>query len=184
MKLQLVSIEKDGLVKIATQGNITSADLDQSGPNPLQAILGQNWNQSRVLLDMGDTQYIDSSAIGWLIGTSKQVNQGGGTLVAHGVQPAVRQVLDLLKVGRVVPIVEDEQAARQVASTRAATPTPAPSRPRRSSPPRLPPPLFPEKPARPRHVHRLRLRPTPAAPRPPMPPAADPPTRPRPRRSG
>ena len=115
MKLQLVSIEKDGLVKIATQGNITSADLDSAGPNPIEQILGKNWQRSRVLLDMGDTQYIDSSAIGWMIGTSKQLKDGGGGLTVYGVQPAVRQVLDLLKVGRVVPIVEDEQAALAVA---------------------------------------------------------------------
>ena len=115
MKLQLVSIEKDGVVKIATQGNITSADLETGGPSPMQGILGQNWAQSRVLLNMGDTQYIDSSAIGWLIGTSKQMKDGGGTLVVHSVQPSVRQVLDLLKVGRVVPIVDDAEAARQVA---------------------------------------------------------------------
>lgn len=115
MKLQLVSIEKNGMVKIATQGNITSADIDATGPNPLEQILGRNWYQSRVLLDMSDTQYIDSSAIGWLIGTSKQLKDGGGALVVYGVQPAVRQVLDLLKVGRVIPLVEDEEAARQVA---------------------------------------------------------------------
>lgn len=116
MKLQLVSIERDGVVKIATEGNITSADIDAAGPNPMEKILGRNWFQSRVLLDMSDSQYIDSSAIGWLIGSSKQLRDGGGTLVVYGIQPAVRQVLDLLKVGRVVPLVEDESAAKQVAS--------------------------------------------------------------------
>ena len=114
MKLQLVQIEKDGIVRIATQGNITSADLDASGPNPMEQILGTNWTQSRVILDMGDTQYIDSSAIGWLIGTSKQIKDGGGAMAVYQVQPSVRQVLDLLKVGRVVPIVEDDVAAREV----------------------------------------------------------------------
>lgn len=116
MKLQLVSIERDGLVKIATQGNITSTDIDAAGPNPLEKILGKNWSQMRVLLDLNETQYIDSSAIGWLIGSGKHLREGGGTLVVYGVQPAVRQVLDLLKVGRVVPLVEDELGAKQVAS--------------------------------------------------------------------
>lgn len=116
MKLQLVSIERDGVVKIATQGNITSTDIDAAGPNPLEHILGRNWFQSRVLLDMSETQYIDSSAIGWLIGSSRQLRDGSGALVVYGIQPSVRQVLDLLKVGRVVPLVEDEQAAKQVAA--------------------------------------------------------------------
>ncbi len=116
MKLQLVSIEKDGLVKVATAGNITAADIDPAGNNPLQGTIGQNWMQSRVMLDMGETQYIDSSAVGWLIGTSKQIKDASGAFVVYNVQPAVRQVLDLLKVGRVVPIVQDESAAKQVAA--------------------------------------------------------------------
>lgn len=120
MKLQLVSIERDGTVKVASQGNVTSADIDATGPNPMEQILGKNWSQSRVLLDMTNTQYIDSSAIGWLIGSSKQLKDGGGALVVYGVQPAVRQVLDLLKVGRVVPLVEDEDAAKQVVAAGAA----------------------------------------------------------------
>ena len=112
MKLQLESIEKDGIVKIATSGNITGADLDATGPNPVEHILGKNWTQSRVLLNMEETQFIDSSAIGWLIGTSKQLKDGGGVMVMYNVQPSVRQVLDMLRVGRVVPLVEDEAAAK------------------------------------------------------------------------
>ncbi len=120
MKLQLVSIERDGLVKIATSGNITAADIDPAGENPLRDVIGENWTNSRLLLDMSDTQYIDSSAIGWLISTSKKVGDGGGSIVVYDVQPAVRQVLDLLKVGRVVPIVEDEAAAKEVAAANGA----------------------------------------------------------------
>lgn len=114
MKLQLESIEKDGIVKIATSGNITGADIDTTGPNPMEGILGKNWTQSRVILNMEDTQFVDSSAIGWLIGTSKQLKDGGGILVMYNVQPSVRQVLDLLRVGRVVPLVEDESAAKAI----------------------------------------------------------------------
>ena len=114
MNLTLQGIEKDGLVKVATDGNITSADAPAGGANPLQKVLGPTWNTMSVLMDMEATSYIDSSAIGWLIGTSKQLKAGGGSLVLYGVQPPVRQVLDLLKVGKVVPIVSDEAEARAV----------------------------------------------------------------------
>jgi anti-anti-sigma factor len=114
MNLTLQGIEKDGLVKVATEGNITSADTPTAGANPLQKALGPTWNTMRVLMDMTETNYIDSSAIGWLIATSKQLKAGGGALVIFGVQPPVRQVLDLLKVGKVVPLVADESEARAV----------------------------------------------------------------------
>jgi anti-anti-sigma factor len=112
MKLTLVSIEKDGIIRVAADGNITTADFAASGKNPLEALLGMTWFTNRVLLNLDRTDYIDSSAIGWLIGCQKAFKDGGGMLVVHSVQPAVKQILDVLKIGRVVPLVADETEAR------------------------------------------------------------------------
>jgi len=115
MKLTLVSIEKDGIIRVAADGNITTSDFDSSGKNPLESLLGLTWFTNRVLLNLDRTDYIDSSAIGWLIGTQKSFAEGGGVLVVHSVQPAVRRILDVLKIGRVVPMVADETEARAIA---------------------------------------------------------------------
>ena len=115
MKLSLVSIEKEGLIRIATDGNITSNDFHADGKNPLEQVMGLTWSTNKVLLDMDKTNYIDSTAIGWLIRCHKEFKIKGGLFVVHSVQPAVRQVLDLLKIGKVVPIVENEAAARAFA---------------------------------------------------------------------
>jgi anti-anti-sigma factor len=120
MKINLVSIEKEGVIRLATDGAITAGDFDSSGINPLQGLLGQNWNTMRVLINFEKTDYIDSSAIGWLIGTSKILKGGGGAIVIYNVQPAVRQILDVLKVGKVVPMADDEAAAREVLAGSAA----------------------------------------------------------------
>ena len=114
MKLTLVSIEKEGLIRAATDGNITAADFAADGKNPLETLLGLTWSSTRVLLDFSKTSYIDSSAIGWLIGTSRAFRDAGGTFVIHSVQPAVRQIMDVLRVGRVVPMASDEADARKV----------------------------------------------------------------------
>ena len=112
MKLTLVSIDKDGgVVRVAVDGNITTADF-QGSKNPLETLLGVTWFTNRVLLDMDKADYIDSSAVGWLIGSHKAFKEGGGSLVIHSVQPSVRQILDLLKIDRVVPICADESQAR------------------------------------------------------------------------
>ncbi len=121
MRLSLVSIEKDGIIRVATDGNITAANLqapaehDEKNPpmkNPLESVLGVGWAGTRAMLDMSKTAYIDSSAIGWLIGTVRAFRESGGKLVIHSVQPAVRQVLQLLKIERVVPTASDELSAR------------------------------------------------------------------------
>lgn len=121
IKLSMVSIEKGGQVLVAAEGNITAGEgFDPGGPNPLQTLLGATWSNNRVLLDLTRCAYIDSSAIGWLMSTQKSFKQAGGTFVIYGVQPAVRQLLDMLKIGRVLPIAEGEAAARDLAAAGAA----------------------------------------------------------------
>lgn len=114
MKITLGGIERDGFVKLIIDGNITATDFSADGKNPIEGLLGPSWTTFRVLLDIGAVTYIDSSAIGWLIGTSKAFKEGGGGLAVYKIQPTVRQVLDLLKVGKVVPLCENEHDAREL----------------------------------------------------------------------
>jgi len=106
MKLTMVSIEKGGLILVAAEGNITAADVDPTVVNPLQTLLGATWSTNRVLLNMEQSGYIDSSAIGWLMSTHKAFKEAGGQMVIYNVQPAVRQLLDMLKIGRILPIAD------------------------------------------------------------------------------
>ena len=112
MKLLLNGIEPSGVVKLTADGTVTAQDFDASGKNPIESVLGPTWTSFRVLMDMASVSYIDSSAIGWLIGTQKAFREKGGSFAVYHVQPAVMQVLNLLKVGRVVPICDNEPAAR------------------------------------------------------------------------
>jgi anti-anti-sigma factor len=117
MKLSLVSIEKDGIIRVAADGNITATDFDAGGKNPFEQLMGINWKTNRVLLNFENVTYVDSSAIGWLISCHKAFKDGGGILVVHSVQPTVRQILDVLKIGKVVPLVPSETEARALAAT-------------------------------------------------------------------
>jgi anti-anti-sigma factor len=115
MKLSLVSIEREGYIRLASEGPATAADFAVDQKNPLEQILGVSWATNRVVLNMDRCTYIDSSAIGWLIGTQKAFKNAGGSFVVHSLQPSVRNVLDMLKVGKVVPIAETESQAKELA---------------------------------------------------------------------
>jgi anti-anti-sigma factor len=116
MLFKLVSIEKQGIIRVASEGNLTAADLDLVGKNPMETLLGETWNTNRVLLDLSKTAYLDSCAVGWMLGTNRAFRDGGGKLIVHSLQPAVRQLLDVLKVGRAVSMVDGEEAARTAAA--------------------------------------------------------------------
>jgi anti-anti-sigma factor len=115
MKLTLLSIEKDGIIRVASEGPILAGDFDPAGKNPLESLLGATWSSMRVLLSFEKTDYVDSSAVGWLIGSQKAFKESGGALIVHSIQPSVKQVFDLLKIGRVLPLVSDEAEARELA---------------------------------------------------------------------
>jgi anti-anti-sigma factor len=112
MIFKLMSIEKQGIVHVASEGNLTSATLELAGKNPLETLLGETWNTNRVLLNLSKTAYLDSSAIGWMIGTNRSFRDGGGKLVIYSIQPAVKQLMDVLRVGKAVSLVDGEEAAR------------------------------------------------------------------------
>lgn len=113
MKLSLVSIDPAGFVRVASSGSITSSDLSIDQKNPMAVILGDNWPTHRVLLDLTRTDFIDSSAIGWLIETNKGFHEAGGRMVIHSMQPRVRQVMSLLKIDRALSLANDESSAKQ-----------------------------------------------------------------------
>jgi anti-anti-sigma factor len=113
MKLSLVSIEKAGYVRLATEGDITSADfLEAREKNPLEAVLGAGWASNNILLSLAKSAFIDSSAIGWLLETHRKMQQGGGKLVPHSAQPRVGELFDLLKLRRVLNLKDDEKSAQ------------------------------------------------------------------------
>ena len=112
MKLSLISIERD-MIRIEADGAITSSDFSSDGKNPLEQVLGQTWANNKISLNAEKVPFIDSSAIGWLVGSQRTFRENGGQIVLHSLQPNVRQVLDLLKIGRIVKMTDTEDQARQ-----------------------------------------------------------------------
>jgi anti-anti-sigma factor len=114
MKLSMVSIEQGGMILVSAEGNITVADVDPSRKNPLEALLGATWFNNRVLLNMANIAYIDSSAIGWLMNSHTSFKGGGGILVIHNLQKTIREMLGMLRLDRVLHIADTEEAARKL----------------------------------------------------------------------
>lgn len=106
-KLAVIHRDSAGPVFAAAYGEATARDFPAQNHVLFDALLGDGWAGLRVALDMDAVPYIDSSAIGWLIHTQTQFRANGGRLVLHSVQPHVKNILHLLKVERVVLIVND-----------------------------------------------------------------------------
>lgn len=113
MSLKMVAIDSDGCVRVSIDGPLCGATLLAHDVNPLSNLLGTNWAKHRVMLDLADSAYIDSCAVGWLINCHRALASGGGRLVVYGISARVAQVLQMLRIDRIVKLAPNEAEARR-----------------------------------------------------------------------
>lgn len=107
--------QSEGVCHMSLSGRISQtssgAKFDQ-----LSQLLGEsNYNQN-ILMSLKDTDYIDSSGIGWLLATDKKIREAGGRLVLHSLPIEVQHVFGLMKLNRVFEIAKDKQQACSLAA--------------------------------------------------------------------
>jgi len=111
MELKILSDPQEPTCRMAATGNITSRDFDAGGPDPLDQLLGPNWPAQNIVISLEDVPYMDSSGIGWLVASDRRSKQNQGALIFHSIHPTVSQMLQLLKMGTVLSLADDEEAA-------------------------------------------------------------------------
>jgi len=68
-------------------------------------------SNKRILLNLGDVSYIDSSGIGELVSGFTSVANQGGTLKLLGLTKRVKDLLQITKLYTVFEVFDDEAAA-------------------------------------------------------------------------
>ncbi|GEP32687.1 anti-sigma factor antagonist [Nocardioides szechwanensis] len=66
---------------------------------------------TRIVVDLGETSFLDSSGLGALVGGLKSARQAGGDLRIARVSPAVMTVFELTNLDRVLRARESVEAA-------------------------------------------------------------------------
>jgi anti-anti-sigma factor len=140
MKLTLLPLEDDNLIRVRCEGHVSSPHLSSDG-DPLVVMLGPMCHTHRVLLNLEKVRSIDTGGVCWLLSLDKQFRAKGGRFVLYQVPGVVLDVLNVLRLAPLLPIADDEAAARQIASRteeapadrlprREGTPADGPFRPR------------------------------------------------------
>jgi anti-anti-sigma factor len=110
VRLRLLG-EEGGVLLARCEGAIDLAGF-RSDDNPLARVLGPDVFSRKVLLDMGQATYLDTTAVSWLISSHKRFRRAGGRLVLHSLAAPVASVLGLLQLDRILDIAPDLPAAR------------------------------------------------------------------------
>ena len=66
----------------------------------------------KLLLNLAQTDFVDSAGVSWLLVCHKRCREAGGQLVIHSLTPMVRQVLGVLRLDQVFQLADDPARAR------------------------------------------------------------------------
>ncbi|HYV38779.1 MAG TPA: STAS domain-containing protein [Gemmataceae bacterium] len=115
MRLFLTS-EDDAVTCVACEGEISQSRFANNSNNPLEDLLGVNCYDRRVVMDLGQASFIDSSGICWLLACHKRFLASSGHMVLYSVPPMIDQVLRLLQLHTLLTLKADRATALAAAA--------------------------------------------------------------------
>ena len=109
MNLKLSSRAVDGVTIVDCSGRITLGEGSVVLRDSIKDLLGKG--QKKILLNLGDVNYIDSSGIGELVSAFTTVRNQGGELKLLNLTKKVHDLLQITKLYTVFDVKDDEASA-------------------------------------------------------------------------
>ena len=109
MNLKLTNRVVDGITIVDCSGRITLGEGSVVLRDAVKDLLGKG--QKKILLNLGDVNYIDSSGIGELVSAYTTVKNQGGELKLLNLTKKVHDLLQITKLYTVFDVRDDETTA-------------------------------------------------------------------------
>lgn len=109
MSVKLTTRQVGDVTVIDVAGRITLGEGSSVLRDALRDLVSKN--QKKILLNLGDVSYIDSSGIGELVSGFTTVTNSGGALKLLNLNKRVKDLLQITKLYTVFDVHEDEAGA-------------------------------------------------------------------------
>jgi anti-sigma B factor antagonist len=109
MSLKMQTKETHGIVIISLSGQITLGDASAALREEVRDQLGHGNN--KILLNLGDVNYIDSAGLGELTGSFMSVKNRGGALKILNLTKRVHDLMQITKLYTIFDVYDDEKKA-------------------------------------------------------------------------
>jgi anti-sigma B factor antagonist len=109
MSLKATNRQVDGVTIVDMSGRITLGEGSVILRDIVRDLIGKG--EKRLLLNLGDVTYIDSSGIGELVSAYTAVRKEGGELKLLNLTKKVHDLLQITKLYTVFDVKDDEAAA-------------------------------------------------------------------------
>src|SRR5260221_12766966 len=109
MSLKSTSRQVDGITILDLSGRITLGEGSVVLRDTIREVLGKG--EKKILLNLGDVTYIDSSGIGELVSAFTAVRKEGGELKLLNLTKKVNDLLQITKLYTVFDVFNEESTA-------------------------------------------------------------------------
>ncbi len=109
MSMKASTRQVDGVTIVDLSGRITLGEGSVVLRDSIKDLLGKG--QKKILLNLGDVSYIDSSGIGELVSAFTSVRNQGGELKLLHLTKKVHDLLQITKLYTVFDVKDDEAGA-------------------------------------------------------------------------
>ena len=109
MSMKASTRQVDGVTIVDLSGRITLGEGSVVLRDTIKDLLGKG--QKKILLNLGDVSYIDSSGIGELVSAFTSVRNQGGELKLLHLTKKVHDLLQITKLYTVFDVKDDEAVA-------------------------------------------------------------------------
>lgn len=109
MSVKLNTRQVGDVTVVDVTGRITLGEGSSALRDTLRGLVGKN--QKKILLNLGEVSYIDSSGIGELVSGFTTVTNSGGQLKLLGLNKRVKDLLQITKLYTVFDVHEEEASA-------------------------------------------------------------------------
>ena len=109
MSVKLTTRQVGNVSVVDVEGRITLGEGSSALREALRDLVAKN--QNKILLNLGDVSYIDSSGIGELVSGFTTVSNSGGMLKLLNLNKRVKDLLQITKLYTVFEVFDDEAAA-------------------------------------------------------------------------
>lgn len=107
--MQFTAKELQGVTVISLSGNVLGGPDANTLNDHLRTLLDKK--KTRVIIDLGDVKFINSSGLGMLIGGMSTMRKGGGELKLARASKKVQNLLEMTKLTTLFDVHETVKAA-------------------------------------------------------------------------
>ena len=101
----------DDIVMLELHGRL-SRDAWMDSRDPIASVCGDNIFSRKVMLNLSDANYLDSTGVEWLLVSNEKFQAAGGKLVVHSASRTPNDFLKMMRMHLVLDLVSDEATAR------------------------------------------------------------------------